>query len=142
MAPYQSAYTLIETQRHEFPFVITTDPRQGPLFKAIIAASMCDAHTARALHRFYAIRIAEWAPCVQQAINRGELPDTTDPYEVIRAVSAPLYYRLLTTDDPPTRPDADRAARAAATAARAGIYVRRKSRLTRAKSHCDRSRGS
>lgn len=103
-----------------------TDPRQGPLFKAIIAASVCDAHTARALHHFYAIRIAEWAPCVQQAIDRGELPDTTDPHEVIRAVSAPLYYRLLTTDDPPTGLDADRAAAAAATAARAGIYAHRR----------------
>ena len=65
------------------------DRRQGPLFTAIIAASVCDVYTAQALHRFYAIRIAEWAPCVQQAIDRGELPDTTDPHEVIRAVSAP-----------------------------------------------------
>ena len=105
-----------------------TDARQGRLFQAIIAASVCDTRTAQALHRFYAIRIAEWAPCVRQAIDRGEVPDTTDPYEVVRAVSAPLYYRLLTTGDPPTTVDADRAAGAAATAARAGIYLSRRHR--------------
>src|SRR4051812_40821381 len=29
-----------------------TDPRQGPLFTAVIAAATCDARTAEALHRF------------------------------------------------------------------------------------------
>ncbi len=65
----------------------------------MIAAATCDAETAEALHRFYDIRVREWAPCVQQAIDRGEIPEGTDAQEVIRAVSAPLYYRLPTTDD-------------------------------------------
>jgi AcrR family transcriptional regulator len=101
-----------------------TDPRQGPLFKAVIAAATCDPRTADALHRFYQIRIAEWAPCVQQAIDRGELPPDTDTHEVIRAVSAPLYYRLLASGDPLDETAADRAATAAAAAAGAGVYVR------------------
>ena len=101
-----------------------TDPRQGALFKAVIAAATCDAKTAEALHRFYDIRVREWAPCVQQAVDRGELPEGTDPHEVIRAVSAPLYHRVLTSADALNEPDADRAAEAAAAAARAGVYVR------------------
>ncbi|MEU5980203.1 TetR/AcrR family transcriptional regulator C-terminal ligand-binding domain-containing protein [Streptomyces sp. NPDC047315] len=101
-----------------------TDPRQGALFRAVIAAATCDAKTADALHRFYATRIAEWAPCVQQAVDRGELPKDTDPDEVIRAVSAPLYYRLLASGDRLDEAAADRAARAAAAAARAGAYPR------------------
>ncbi|MBA9007899.1 TetR/AcrR family transcriptional regulator [Thermomonospora cellulosilytica] len=101
-----------------------TDPRQGRLFKAIIAAATCDARTAEALHRFYAARIREWAPCVEQAVARGELPEGTDPHEVIRAVSAPLYYRLLASGDPLDEAAADRAAEAAATAAKAGVFVR------------------
>ncbi|MFM9442909.1 TetR/AcrR family transcriptional regulator [Streptomyces acidiscabies] len=101
-----------------------TDPRQGALFKAVIAAATCDPRTAEALHRFYAVRVEEWAPCVRQAVTRGELPAGTDPHEVIRAVSAPLYYRLLTTPSPLTESDADHAAEAAATAARAGVFVR------------------
>ncbi|GAA0979875.1 TetR-like C-terminal domain-containing protein [Acrocarpospora macrocephala] len=100
------------------------DPRQGKLFKAVIAAATCDAGTADALHRFYAIRIAEWAPCVRQAIDRGEAPEGTDPHDVIRAVSAPLYYRLLTSADPLDEATADRAAEAAVAATRAGAYRR------------------
>ncbi|MFF3376502.1 TetR/AcrR family transcriptional regulator C-terminal ligand-binding domain-containing protein [Streptomyces sp. NPDC002680] len=100
------------------------DPRQGSLFKAVIAAATCEARTAEALHRFYEIRVQEWAPCVQQAIDRGEVPEGTDVREVVRAVSAPLYYRLLTTGEHLDEADADRAAEAAAAAARAGAYLR------------------
>ncbi|MGW0578688.1 TetR/AcrR family transcriptional regulator [Streptomyces sp. NPDC002920] len=99
------------------------DPRQGALFKAVIAAATCESKTATALHRFYDTRVKEWAPCVQQAVDRGEVPAGTDVHEVIRAVSAPLYYRLLTCGDGLDEAAADRAAEAAATAARAGVYV-------------------
>ncbi|MGW1095603.1 TetR/AcrR family transcriptional regulator [Streptomyces sp. NPDC002455] len=101
-----------------------TDPRQGPLFTAVVAAATCDARTAEALHRFYAVRIEEWAGCVDAAVARGDLPPGTDAREVIRAVSAPLYYRLLASGDPLDETVADRAAEAAAVAARAGVYVR------------------
>jgi AcrR family transcriptional regulator len=101
-----------------------TDPRQGPLFTAVIAAATCDARTAEALHRFYETRIKEWAPCVDEAVDRGELPQGTDAEEVIRTVSAPLYYRLLASGDPLDEATADRAAETAAAAARAGVFVR------------------
>ncbi|TXS37999.1 TetR/AcrR family transcriptional regulator [Streptomyces sp. OR43] len=101
-----------------------TDPRQGALFRSVIAAATCDARTAQALHRFYAVRIQEWAGCVTEAVERGELPAGTDPDEVIRAVSAPLYYRLLASGDPLDEAAADRAAEAAVVAAKAGTYVR------------------
>ncbi|QKW07644.1 TetR/AcrR family transcriptional regulator C-terminal ligand-binding domain-containing protein [Streptomyces sp. NA04227] len=100
------------------------DARQGPLFKSVVAAATWDTRTARALADFYEVRVAEWAPCVQQAVERGELPKGTDPAEVIRAVSAPLYYVLLTSGTAPDEPAADRAAEAAAAAARAGVFVR------------------
>ncbi|MFB8243761.1 TetR/AcrR family transcriptional regulator [Streptomyces sp. NPDC055952] len=101
-----------------------TDPRQGPLFTALIAAAAGDPRTAAALHRFYDIRVREWAPCVRQAAERGEVPEGTDPQEVIRAVSAPLYYHLLISGAPLDEATALRAAEAAATAARAGVFVR------------------
>ncbi|MDT0611178.1 TetR/AcrR family transcriptional regulator [Streptomyces lancefieldiae] len=99
------------------------DPRQGALFKAVIAAATGDEQAAAALHRFYDARVTEWEPCARQAVERGELPEGTDTREVIRAVSAPLYYRLLTTDQPLDEATADRAAEAAAAAARAGVFV-------------------
>ncbi|MDG6106777.1 TetR/AcrR family transcriptional regulator C-terminal ligand-binding domain-containing protein [Dactylosporangium aurantiacum] len=101
-----------------------TDQRQGALFKAIIAAATGDTRTAQALRRFYDTRINEWAPCVEQAVARGELPADTDPQEVIRAVSAPLYYRFLVTGEDLDNAAADRAANAAVAAARAGTYRR------------------
>lgn len=101
-----------------------TDPRQGALFKALIAAATGDAKTAAALHRFYDIRVREWAPCVRQAVERGEVPEGTDPHDVIRAVSAPLYYHLLISGGRLDETTADRAAEAAAIAARAGVFVR------------------
>ncbi|MFF3920070.1 TetR/AcrR family transcriptional regulator [Streptomyces sp. NPDC001852] len=100
-----------------------TDPRQGAVFKAVIAAAACDERTAQALHRFYATRINEWAGCVDQAAERGEVPAGTDAHEVIRAVSAPLYYRFLVSGDSLDEAAADRAAAAAVTAAREGVYV-------------------
>ncbi|WP_199038004.1 TetR/AcrR family transcriptional regulator [Glycomyces salinus] len=100
-----------------------TDPLQGPLFKAVIAAATCDEQAAEALHRFYAIRIAEWAPCVERAAERGEVPAATDAAEVVRAVSAPLYYRLLASGEPLEPAAADRAAEAAAVAAEAGAFA-------------------
>ncbi|MFE2479074.1 TetR/AcrR family transcriptional regulator C-terminal ligand-binding domain-containing protein [Streptomyces sp. NPDC059389] len=101
------------------------DPRQGALFKSVIAAAGSDPKAAEALYGFYSARVDEWAPCVEQAAARGEVPDGTDAQEVIRATSAPLYYRLLTTALPLDTADADRAAGAAAAAARAGAYVRK-----------------
>ncbi|MEV4921646.1 TetR/AcrR family transcriptional regulator [Streptomyces roseoverticillatus] len=99
------------------------DPRQGALFKAVIAAATCDDQAAAALHRFYDTRVTEWEPCARQAVERGELPAGTDTREVVRAVSAPLYYRLLTTGEPLDEAAAERAAVAAAAAAQAGAFV-------------------
>ncbi|MEV5517852.1 TetR/AcrR family transcriptional regulator [Streptomyces flaveolus] len=99
------------------------DARQGALFKAVIAAATCDGQAAAALRRFYDTRVSEWEPCVRQAVERGELPEGTDTHEVIRAVSAPLYYRLLTTGEPLDEAAADRAADAAVAAARAGVFA-------------------
>ncbi|MFH8885693.1 TetR/AcrR family transcriptional regulator [Streptomyces californicus] len=101
-----------------------TDARQGAVFAAVIAAATCDRRTAEALHRFYAARIGEWSGCVEAAVERGELPVGTDPGEVVAAVSAPLYYRLLASGAPLDEAAADRAAEAAVAAARAGVFVR------------------
>lgn len=100
------------------------DPRQGRLFRALITAAGCDAQAAAALHRFYRVRIAEWAPCVEAAVARGEAPEGTDAAEVIRAVSAPLYYRFLVSGDPLDEAAADRAAAAAVASVEAGVFTK------------------
>jgi AcrR family transcriptional regulator len=99
------------------------DARQGRLFRALIAAATFDPTAADALRRFYGVRLAEWSACVEAAVARGELPVDTDARAVLRAVSAPLYYRLLLTADPIDDAAAVTAAEAAATAALAGVFV-------------------
>ncbi|MEU4435331.1 TetR/AcrR family transcriptional regulator [Nocardia rhamnosiphila] len=100
------------------------DPRQGRLFRAVIAAATCDESTASALRRFYDVRLTEWSPCITDAVARGEVPAGTDPRAVLTAVSGPLYYRLLTSGDPIDDEAARTAAGAAAHAAAAGIFGR------------------
>ncbi|WP_194831955.1 TetR-like C-terminal domain-containing protein [Nocardia sp. XZ_19_369] len=100
-----------------------TDPRQGRLFQAVIAAATCDEAAAAALRRFYDVRLTEWSPCVERAVERGEAPAGTDPRAVLSAVSAPLYYRLLASGDPIDDRAATSAARAAVNAVSAGIFV-------------------
>ncbi|MFB6613849.1 TetR/AcrR family transcriptional regulator [Streptomyces sp. NPDC085524] len=123
--PRAETGSLLEDMRANAALVRRTlaDPRQGALFKAVIAAATSDAKTAQALHRFYEVRVAEWAPCVVEAVARGELPEGTDAAEVVRAVSAPLYYRFLTSGAPLDEDTAERAARAAVAAARAGVFT-------------------
>ncbi|WP_123027978.1 TetR/AcrR family transcriptional regulator [Mycolicibacterium stellerae] len=99
------------------------DPRQGRLFAAIIAAATCSPDTATALAGFYRSRIDEFAGTVTDGIVRGEAPPGTDPADVIRYLSAPLYYRLLTGNGPPDAADAVRSTRAALAAVAAGVFV-------------------
>jgi AcrR family transcriptional regulator len=101
-----------------------TDPRQGPLFKAIIAAATCDPRTAEALEVFYLRRISEWSGCVVDAIGRREAPPGTDAAAALRQVSAPLYYQFLTSTRSLTAKDANRAVDAAIAAITAGVFVR------------------
>jgi AcrR family transcriptional regulator len=102
------------------------DPRQGRLFAAIIAAATCNRHTADALADFYDARIEEFRPVVVDGITRGEAPPGTDPADVIRYLSAPLYYRMLTGNGVPRKEDATVATKAAMAAIAAGIFVTRR----------------
>ncbi len=101
------------------------DRRQGSLFRAIIAAGTCDDRTSTSLTGFYRARIDEMTPIVDDAVARGEAPEGTDPAAVIRYVSAPLYYGLLTGTAPLSQAEADRAADAAVAAVTAGVFSSR-----------------
>ncbi|MEU7739517.1 TetR/AcrR family transcriptional regulator [Nonomuraea sp. NPDC049158] len=100
-----------------------TDERLGATLQAVIAAATCDEEAAAALSTFYGRRIAEWGKSIDLAIQRGELPEGTDGHEVIRAISAPLYYRLLVTKEPVDKATAERSATRALVAARNGAFI-------------------
>lgn len=74
---------------------------------------------AEARRGFYRVRFAQAAPVVERAVARGELPAGTEPAELLKALMAPIYLRLLVTGEPLDDEVADRAAAIALAAARA-----------------------
>jgi AcrR family transcriptional regulator len=95
---------------------------------ATVRALVSGAHSApevqRIIRRFWTARLAHVGqPIVRRAVERGQLPQRTDPAELIRYVAAPLYYRLLITAEPLTAAVADQAAAAAFAAAQAGVLT-------------------
>ncbi|MFE2495812.1 TetR-like C-terminal domain-containing protein [Streptomyces scopuliridis] len=57
-----------------------------------------------------------------RAVARGEIPAGTEATEVLRAVSAPLYYCFAISREPLTTADAQRSVAAALAGARAGAF--------------------
>ena len=66
------------------------------------------------------------AVVIERAVDRGELPTGTDPAAVLRALIAPIYFRLTVTGEPVGPAAADQAAQIALAAARAGVFVGRR----------------
>lgn len=75
---------------------------------------------------FWGSRRAAVGPLIERAIDRGQLPQDTDPAAVIEAIAAPLYFRMLVSGEPLTRAAADTAADAALAAARASAFYRKR----------------
>lgn len=99
-----------------------TDPDRSAVPTAVIHAAFHSEQAAVALHTFLADRHARSAEVITRAVTRGELPDTVDAAAVVRAVTAPLYFRLFITGEPVDHAVAEQAAEAALAAARAGVY--------------------
>jgi AcrR family transcriptional regulator len=82
--------------------------------QAVIAASFRTPEAAEALSQFWVDRYARSALVVRRAIDRGEIPDTVDPQELLVAATGPIYHQLVLLRQPMTRAAADRYASAAA----------------------------
>ncbi|MEU5806525.1 TetR/AcrR family transcriptional regulator [Streptomyces sp. NPDC047718] len=96
----------------------------GPtLTTALIAASFRSAEAAAALSRFWEDRYERCAVVVARAAARGEVPAETAPRALLVAATAPLYHELLLLRTAPDPALPDRAARAAAAAARTGAFA-------------------
>ncbi|WP_420159267.1 TetR/AcrR family transcriptional regulator [Nocardiopsis sp. CNT-189] len=100
------------------------DTLGGPTGRVIAAVLGTDAarlpEVAGIRRRVLGDRLRRAEPVVLRAVARGELPEGTGPHEVVKAFAAPLYFRLLVSGEPVDRAAADRAARIALAAARAG----------------------
>lgn len=97
------------------------DPVRRTVPVAVVAAALQSARAREAMARFYADRHRRAAQVVEKAVARRELPETTDAVELVRLTCAPLFYRVFVTGEPVDREVAERSARAALAAARAGL---------------------
>ena len=88
-----------------------------------VAAAFHSQRAAEALRDFHTERFARCESVVTRAVGRGEAPVGTDAAAVVRAVSAPLFFRALITREPIDTPLADQSAAAVAAAVRAGTYL-------------------
>ncbi|MFG2518947.1 TetR/AcrR family transcriptional regulator C-terminal ligand-binding domain-containing protein [Streptomyces sp. NPDC048527] len=70
-------------------------PRSRNLVEAVVAAAAYDPRIAEVVRGAFGARTEVVTQLVRRAVDRGEVPPDTDPYEVIAALSAPFYYRLL-----------------------------------------------
>ena len=99
------------------------DPGMRVILEVVVGAAIHDPAARSTLTAFFGARTVQAAQVAQRAVERGELPATTDTVEVIRILAAPFYYRMFITGEPIDDSVADRAAAAAAHAARAGVLA-------------------
>ncbi|WIY02654.1 TetR/AcrR family transcriptional regulator [Amycolatopsis mongoliensis] len=100
-----------------------TSPGERELPTASISAAFLSDRAADALREFYVDRHARSAAVVDRAVERGEVPPGTDAVEVVRVACGPVFYRLFVSREGVTPEDADLAAKAAAAAAKAGVFT-------------------
>ncbi|MFF0627743.1 TetR/AcrR family transcriptional regulator C-terminal ligand-binding domain-containing protein [Streptomyces sp. NPDC004296] len=104
------------------------EPAAAASGSAMIAAGFQSERAAVALRAYYAERFARCGALVERAVHRGELPAdpdaAVDAGALVRAVSAPLFFRLFITREPIDEALADQAAAATLAAARAGAFTR------------------
>ncbi|MFI6986537.1 TetR/AcrR family transcriptional regulator [Embleya sp. NPDC050154] len=98
------------------------DARTRALFDTMMVAATRNPDAAVAMSRFFELRNEAAGVIVERAVERGELARETDKSEVIAAVGAPLYYRMIVARRPLDLDLADRAARAACLAAENGVF--------------------
>ena len=85
--------------------------------RSVAAAAATSDELAAAMHGFWARRLTLSAEVVERAIQRGELPASTDANLIIETVIGPLWVRLLLTGEPITEDLADRVVQLVTTGA-------------------------
>jgi AcrR family transcriptional regulator len=98
--------------------------REGAATTRAMAARSHDSDgVGQVMRALWAGRLAQVTPMIERAVARGQLPAGTNPDDLMKHLSAPLFHRLLVTAEPVTKANADQAAAAALAAALAGVFV-------------------
>ena len=76
-----------------------TDLLKSPQGRAMLALT-ADPDSAAARRAYWQRRFTLLRPIFDRAVSRGEIPRLADPMVFLEALIAPLYLRLLVTDEP------------------------------------------
>ncbi|MEU7895828.1 TetR/AcrR family transcriptional regulator [Nonomuraea sp. NPDC049152] len=98
-----------------------TGPTGGALLAAMFSGGADVPGIAQARRQIFDDRFRRAEPVVVRAVERGQLPADTDPPQLLKALAAPVYFRLLVTGEPIDEGTADHAAEITLAAARAGV---------------------
>lgn len=99
---------------------LVTSESGGALVAALFSDAVRTPEVARVKREFYSARYELADIVVRRAVERGEISEKVSAADLLAAVAAPIYYRLLVADLPVDRSVADRAAAGALAAAHAG----------------------
>ncbi len=99
---------------------LVTSESGGALVAALFSDAVRTPEVARLKREFYSARYELADIVVRRAVERGEISEKVSAADLLAAVAAPIYYRLLVADLPVDRSVADRAAAGALAAANAG----------------------
>ncbi|MBO8191917.1 TetR/AcrR family transcriptional regulator C-terminal ligand-binding domain-containing protein [Streptomyces oryzae] len=75
-------------------------PRNRRLVEAVVTSAAREPGAAEVMRAVFKNRIKQVSVLLERAVERGEVPADTDAEEVIAAIGAPFYYRLLITRRP------------------------------------------
>lgn len=99
---------------------LVTSESGGALVAALFSDAVRTPEVARLKREFYSARYELADIVVRRAVERGEISEKVSAADLLAAVAAPIYYRLLVADLAVDQSVADRAAAGALAAARAG----------------------
>ncbi|MER2224302.1 MAG: TetR/AcrR family transcriptional regulator [Rhodococcus sp. (in: high G+C Gram-positive bacteria)] len=102
---------------------LVTSESGGALVAALFSDAVRTPEVARLKREFYSARYELADIVVRRAVERGEISEKVSAADLLAAVAAPIYYRLLVADLPVDRSVADRAAAGALAAAHAGALA-------------------
>jgi AcrR family transcriptional regulator len=108
------------------------DPVAGAAPRAFMTAAFHSERAGAAMRELLAQRHQRSEVAVARAVDRGELPADTDAAALLRAVTAPLYSRLILAGERADRAVAEQSVAAALAAAAGGAFRRQGSTATAA----------
>ncbi|QSE89915.1 TetR/AcrR family transcriptional regulator [Rhodococcus pseudokoreensis] len=73
---------------------------RGNDFDRALAAAGDDPAASAARNHYWNTRYARSGHIITRAIDRGELPDTTDPRQTVEMLVAPLHFKVVLTREP------------------------------------------